>query len=134
MGFHLKRWADRYKFPAEVKGGNVKCIRPKLIIVTSNYDITEIWKDDPNTLNPLLRRFKRVRFKTLSERIFEGLDNDGVEEREGFDPSTSYAPNFNPPVPPPVTREEFQRVPLEPIDEHIEMDENFWNLSFLNED
>lgn len=106
MGFHLKRWADRYKFPAEQKGGNVKEIRPKLIIVTSNWDITELWKDEPNTLNPLLRRFKRVHFKSLSERISETLEPSGVEMREGFDPSSSFAPGFNPgfqiPTPPPI--------------------------------
>jgi len=51
QGHDLKRWADRYKFPAEMKGGNIKSIRPRLIIVTSNWDIPEIW-DDPNTLQP----------------------------------------------------------------------------------
>lgn len=127
MGFHLKRWADRYKFPAETKGSNVKSIRPKLIIVTSNWDMTEIWKDDPNTLNPLLRRFKRVRFRSLAERMFDEIDNGDVVDREGFDPSASYAPNFTPTIPQPI----LTRTGSLPFANEI--DDFTFNLDFLNE-
>lgn len=37
---HLKRWADHYPFSAEVKGGTVK-IRPRKIVITSNYSMSE---------------------------------------------------------------------------------------------
>lgn len=62
LGHHLKIWADRYAFPAEVKGGKVN-LRPKKIIVTSNYSPDEIWAHEPGTLGPILRRFKIVHFE-----------------------------------------------------------------------
>lgn len=63
MCHHLKIWADRYKFPAEVKGGKID-IRPKKIIVTSNYHPRDIWEDERD-YGPILRRFKVIRFDTV---------------------------------------------------------------------
>lgn len=54
----LKLWADRYDFPAEVKGGYIR-IRPRLIIVTSNYDMRQCFPRDEDYL-PLKRRFQEV--------------------------------------------------------------------------
>ena len=57
---HLKIWADRYKFPAEVKGGKLD-IRPRKIIVTSNYHPRDIWSEEKD-LEPILRRFRITHF------------------------------------------------------------------------
>lgn len=45
MAHHFKVWLDRYPFPAEVKGATVHNIRPKKVIITSNYSIRECFGD-----------------------------------------------------------------------------------------
>lgn len=57
FGEHLKQWADHYPFPSETKGDGM-VIRPKKIIVTSNYSIDELWGHDDNLCDALKRRFK----------------------------------------------------------------------------
>lgn len=56
LGEHLKRWADRYAFPVETKGGHLSTIRPRVIIVTSNWAPQMIWAE-AGYIEPLLRRF-----------------------------------------------------------------------------
>jgi len=73
LGYHLKIWADRYAFSAEVKGSTIM-IRPRNIIVTSNYHPKDIWGESPNTLGPILRRFRVTEFKELLD--FERLGED----------------------------------------------------------
>lgn len=60
----LKIWADRYPFTGQIKGGTLHKIRPKKIIVTSNYTIEECFPDPQDHL-PLLRRFKVKHFSTF---------------------------------------------------------------------
>lgn len=57
---NLKIWADKSPFPAQVKGGYTQ-IRPKHIIVTSNYSIEEIFPTEIDQ-QALKRRFKVIYF------------------------------------------------------------------------
>lgn len=59
FGEHLKQWCDHYPFPAETKGDGM-LIRPRKIIVTSNYSIEELWGFDVNLCEALTRRFKII--------------------------------------------------------------------------
>lgn len=60
----LKIWADRYPFSAEIKGGTLQKIRPKKIIVLSNYTIDECFANTQD-VGPIKRRFKVKHFITL---------------------------------------------------------------------
>lgn len=78
LGHHLKIWADAYAFTAEVKG-SAMCIRPKKIIVTSNYSIEEVFGDDYQMMMAVKRRFKQVHysvpymFQPAVEEVFDPL-------------------------------------------------------------
>lgn len=61
MGYFLKIWSDHYPFRAEYKGGS-RMIRPKRIIVTSNFQPDEIWTEN-QFLEPILRRFQLKKFE-----------------------------------------------------------------------
>jgi len=59
MGDFLKIWGDRYGFRGEVKHLTT-VLRPKKIVVTSNYHPEELWADK-NVVDPILRRFNLVK-------------------------------------------------------------------------
>ena len=62
LGDSLKIWADKWAYTAEVKGASLRKIRPGTLIITSQYRIDEIFKDD-RTRVALERRFKQVEVK-----------------------------------------------------------------------
>jgi len=51
----MKRWLDLYAVRVQVKGGYM-LIRPRLIIVTSQYTMEECFEKDPKTLEAMKRR------------------------------------------------------------------------------
>lgn len=65
LGYFLKIWADHYAFNAEVKGGMLK-IRPKKIIVTSQYPIESCFKEQEE-IDAINRRFKTLQLGSLSQ-------------------------------------------------------------------
>lgn len=64
LGLHglisnLKQWADHYPFQAEINDGEFSLIRPKKIIITSNYTIDECFPCE-QARQSMHRRFNEV--------------------------------------------------------------------------
>lgn len=73
MASRMKQWADRYPFPGEIKGGRLEGLRPAKVVVTSNYGI-ETCFPNPEDHQPLLRRFKVIRFGSGPPAIDPGYN------------------------------------------------------------
>jgi len=110
MGYFLKIWGDFYFFNAEIKG-STKTIRPRRLIVTSNYHPTQIFTDE-NILQPILRRFKVTRFANLMDQLEKRVPEENVR--------SAYVPGFAQPS---------NRV-INPIPD---MDDIDVNLSFIDD-
>lgn len=66
LGHFLKIWADRYAFGGEVKGSTI-VLRPKRIIITSNYRIDECCSD-PTEAEAVMDRFDQYELTGSSRR------------------------------------------------------------------
>jgi len=56
---HLLQWSDRYPVSVEYKGGAMM-VRPKRIVITSNFTIEQCFNGSQFNLNALNRRFKVI--------------------------------------------------------------------------
>lgn len=63
----LKLWADMYKFRAQTKGGSME-IRPRLLIITSNYTMRQCFKRQQD-YGPLKRRFTEIQCLSWVDHI-----------------------------------------------------------------
>lgn len=62
----LKKWADRYPFPGEIKGGVMQKLRPRKVIVLSNYTPQQCFLNSED-LEPILRRFTVINFPSQEQ-------------------------------------------------------------------
>lgn len=77
LGDSLKIWLDQYAFRGEMKGGGV-WMRPKLIVITSNFKPDEIWEGVE--LAAITRRIRIVEFNANMRGINIFPENDGDTE------------------------------------------------------
>lgn len=86
----LKEWADRFPFTGEIKGGTLQRLRPKKIIVLSNYTPQQCFLASED-MEPILRRFtvmyfpkdkEHARFRAagMKEPEVVEIEEDGEEE------------------------------------------------------
>lgn len=96
MGYYFKIWADKYAFSVEVKcSGDL--IRPKVIIITSNYSIEQVFPDR-SIHEPLLRRFKVIHM----DKPWNATVNEILHwEPEGNKPEREKKRKFDQPLPRP---------------------------------
>lgn len=73
LGGMLKHWGDFAPFIGEFKGGSRR-IRPKLVIVTSQYALGDIWSDT-ETKDALSRRFRIIE-KVGNQEVDFGWEED----------------------------------------------------------
>lgn len=86
MTYYLKTWSDPYIFTVEKKNMVTQNIRPKKLIITSNYHPMQIWTQNED-LQPILRKFKCIHFIKRNEGPhpqFDILPN--CETREAWEP------------------------------------------------
>lgn len=69
LGWYMKRWADKFSFPMETKGGG-RQIRPLHIVVTSQYTIDECF-EDYRVAAAMKNRFKELHLTHWEQRALQ---------------------------------------------------------------
>lgn len=72
LATHMKIWCDRYDFSGEIKGGMIQRIRPRKIVVISNYEIEQVFTKSQDN-EPMKRRFKVKRFYSFFNEVMSSL-------------------------------------------------------------
>lgn len=85
IGDKLKNWADIYPCPTETKGYGMM-VRPKRIIVTSNYSIQDLFGHDEDLYEAIKRRFKERNiikpFEEFAEHSFHSEEDKFKDAQE----------------------------------------------------
>ncbi len=89
IGGLMKRWTDHYPFPAEQKGTTIQ-IRPKNVIVTSQYTIEEVFSNTENGMDmPLIdalnRRFEIIKLPLAKKPCLNRQDAEFFDLVEDFE-------------------------------------------------
>jgi len=103
MGHNLKIWLDEYAFGAEIKGSSM-LIRPKKIIITSNYHPGDIWgKTDKEEadIQMIEAISRRVTFRWFSTPYVRPIELPFEE----FNPPSPNIISSSPPIPTPPPRD-----------------------------
>lgn len=90
MGGLIKDWTDRFPFRAEIKGSSM-LIRPRKVIITSQYPPERIW-EDAETLAAVRRRCKVLKFSKPFGNSPPEIEDDALPPSHSNQEAALYAP------------------------------------------
>ena len=79
LGHYLKIWGDNYAITGEIKGGTIP-LPYKQMIITSNYMISQLWREDKTMAAAIARRFKTYTVTGDYQSGYELADYPGYLE------------------------------------------------------
>ncbi len=85
MAAHLKLWGDLYPYTCQVKGSTIH-IRPRRIIVTSQYNIQDCYYGRYEDIDAITRRFKEIKLVDWKIRVLTTNEQiDAIEAANDAD-------------------------------------------------